>query len=80
MIRFSKTGGYGNFGKQLNNIQQQTLILWGDHDKILGTKDAYKFEKAIPHSQLIWVKNSGHVPHLEQPQTTAQYILDFVKN
>ncbi|CAD0227491.1 2-hydroxy-6-oxohepta-2,4-dienoate hydrolase [Planktothrix agardhii] len=80
LIRFSKTGGYGKFGKQLNNIQQQTLILWGDHDKILGTKDAYKFEKAIPHSQLIWVKNSGHVPHLEQPQTTAQYILDFVKN
>jgi pimeloyl-ACP methyl ester carboxylesterase len=80
LIRFSKTGGYGKFGKQLNNIQQQTLILWGDHDKILGTKDAYKFEKAISHSQLVWVKNSGHVPHLEQPQLTAEYILDFVKN
>lgn len=80
LIRFSKTGGYGKFGKELNDIQQPTLILWGDNDKILGTADAYKFEKAIPHSQLIWIKNSGHVPHLEQPQITAQHILDFARN
>ncbi|MBD2481438.1 alpha/beta fold hydrolase [Planktothrix sp. FACHB-1365] len=79
LIRFSKTGGYGKFGKELNDIQQPTLILWGDNDKILGTADAYKFEKAIPHSQLIWIKNSGHVPHLEQPQITAQHILDFAR-
>ena len=79
LIRFSKTGGYGKFGNQLDQIQQKTLILWGDHDKILGTKDAYQFEKAIFNSQLIWIKNSGHVPHLEQPQITAQHILEFVK-
>ncbi|MEL6458739.1 MAG: alpha/beta hydrolase [Cyanobacteria bacterium J06621_15] len=78
LIAFTKSGGYQPFKtSQLKEIEQKTLILWGDSDKILGTKDAYKFEKAIPNSQLTWIKDSGHVPHLEQPQMTAKEILDF---
>ena len=78
LIAFTKSGGYQAFkSNQLENIKQETLILWGDEDKILGTKDAQKFERAIPNSTLTWVKDSGHVPHLEQPQTTAKEILDF---
>jgi len=78
LIAFTKSGGYQPFKtNQLEQIKQQTLILWGDNDKILGTKDAHKFERAIPNSTLIWIKESGHVPHLEQPQETAKEILDF---
>jgi pimeloyl-ACP methyl ester carboxylesterase len=78
LISFTKSGGYGAFGKMLSKIQQQTLILWGENDRILGTADAQKFQKAIANSQLIWIQNCGHVPHLEQPQITAQHILNFL--
>ncbi|MEM7716216.1 MAG: alpha/beta hydrolase [Cyanobacteria bacterium P01_A01_bin.68] len=78
LIAFTKSGGYQPFrANQLEDIKQETLILWGDSDKILGTKDAHKFERAIPKSKLIWIEDSGHVPHLEQPQATAEEILDF---
>ncbi|MEB3282286.1 MAG: alpha/beta hydrolase [Lyngbya sp.] len=77
LISFTKSGGYGSFKKMLSKIQQQTLILWGENDRILGTADAEKFQTAIPNSQLIWIKNCGHVPHLEQPQLTSQHILNF---
>ncbi|MBV6626487.1 MAG: alpha/beta hydrolase [Rivularia sp. (in: Bacteria)] len=78
LIAFTKSGGYQPFkANQLEDIQPQTLILWGDSDKILGTKDAHKFQRAIPNSTLTWIKDSGHVPHLEQPQVTAKEILDF---
>ncbi|MEB3219417.1 MAG: alpha/beta hydrolase [Nostocales cyanobacterium 94392] len=78
LIAFTKSGGYQGWqAKQLEEINQETLILWGDQDKILGIKDAPKFARAIPHSKLIWIKDSGHVPHLEQPQITAKEILDF---
>jgi pimeloyl-ACP methyl ester carboxylesterase len=72
---FTKSGGYGSFTEKLSQISQPTLILWGECDRILGTGDAYKFKEAIAHSQLIWIKNCGHVPHLEQPQITAGHIL-----
>jgi pimeloyl-ACP methyl ester carboxylesterase len=81
LIAFTKSGGYNFLAKQTEqfaNIQQPTLILWGKDDKILGTADAEKFPQVIPNSQLIWIDNCGHVPHLEQPQVTAEHILDFI--
>jgi len=77
LIAFTKSGGYSSFKNKLAEIQQQTLILWGNNDRILGTTDALKFHRALAHSKLIWIKDCGHVPHLEQPQITAQHILDF---
>lgn len=77
LIAFTKSGGYGSFGEKLSEIKQQTLILWGKNDRILGTGDADKFKNAIANSQLIWIENCGHVPHLEQPEITAKHILEF---
>ncbi len=78
LIAFTKSGGYSAFRfKKLSQIVQQTLILWGDSDKILGTKDAIRFKRAIPQSTLVWIQDCGHLPHLEQPQITAQHILNF---
>ncbi len=79
LIAFTKSGGYRPFRfTTLNKISQPTLILWGDSDKILGVKDAVRFKRGIPHSKLVWIENCGHVPHLEQPEITAQAILSFV--
>ena len=77
LIAFTKSGGYGSFANQISDIKQETLIIWGKQDNILGTKDAGKFAKAIPNSKLVWIDNCGHVPHLEKPQSTAQTILNF---
>jgi len=80
LIAFTKSGGFGGFGGKLSQIKQQTLILWGKQDRILGIADAEKFKSAIANSQLIWIPDCGHVPHLEKPQITAQHILDFTAN
>ncbi|ABG52176.1 alpha/beta hydrolase fold [Trichodesmium erythraeum IMS101] len=77
LISFTKSGGYGSFKQKLHLIQQQTLILWGENDNILGVGDADKFVKAIANSELIWIPSCGHVPHLEKSEVTANYILDF---
>ncbi|WP_193198259.1 alpha/beta fold hydrolase [Nostoc sp. MG11] len=78
LIAFTKSGGYSAFRfKKLAEIVQPTLILWGDSDKILGTGDAIRFQRAIPHSTLTWIQDCGHLPHLEQPHITAQHILQF---
>ncbi len=77
LIAFTKSGGYSSFKDKLAQIAQATLILWGEYDRILGIADADKFKRALTHSQLIWIKDCGHVPHLEKPQITAQHILGF---
>jgi pimeloyl-ACP methyl ester carboxylesterase len=77
LIAFTKSGGYGSLIDKISTIQQPTLIIWGRQDKILGIKDAVKFQQAIPHSKLVWIDRCGHVPHLEKPDTTATEILSL---
>jgi pimeloyl-ACP methyl ester carboxylesterase len=77
LIGFTKSGGYGNFEDVLSEISQSALILWGRQDQILGVKDADRFQKLLPQSNLVWLENCGHVPHLEQPQVTAELIRGF---
>ena len=76
LIDFTRNGGYGYVLDRLSKIYQETLILWGDCDRILGTKPAQLFADNLPNSRLQWIENCGHVPHLEQHQTTATAILD----
>ena len=78
LISFTKSGGYGSFANEISHIKQQTLIVWGKQDKIVGTKGAAQFAKGIPNSKLVWIDNCGHVPHLEKPQITAETILEFI--
>ena len=78
LIDFTRSGGYGYVIDRLSNINQETLILWGDRDRILGTKSAQLFADNLPNSRLQWIENCGHIPHLEQAQITANHILDFI--
>lgn len=78
LITFTKSGGYNFLTAKIPDIPCPTLVIWGEQDKILGTKDARRFERAIPNSELVWIPNCGHVPHLEKPRETAAAIAPFV--
>jgi pimeloyl-ACP methyl ester carboxylesterase len=78
LISFTKSGGYNFLSSKISAISQPTLIVWGEEDQILGTKDAAKFKATIPDNQLVWIPESGHVPHLEKPDLTAEAILTFL--
>lgn len=77
MSSFTRSGGYLDLTDRIGQIQHPTLIIWGENDQMLGTEDANRFASAIASSQLVWIPNAGHVPHLEQPQRTAEEILRF---
>ena len=74
MVSFTKSSGYGEIANKIAKIDQPTTILWGDRDEMLGVADAVKFKNAIARSQLIWLKNCGHVPQVEQPEIIVNYI------
>jgi pimeloyl-ACP methyl ester carboxylesterase len=80
LIAFTRSGGYGYLLDRLSEIEQETLILWGRQDRILGVKAAQLFEQNLPNARLQWIDNCGHVPHLELAQITAQSILDMTRS
>ena len=44
-----------------------TLIVWGEKDSIIPVKDADEFERLIPDSRKVVMKDTGHIPMAERP-------------
>ena len=78
LIRFTQSGGYTFLADQIPQITSPTLVIWGEQDRILGRQDARRFHQAIAASQLVWIPQAGHVPHLEQPEVVATAIVNFI--
>jgi abhydrolase domain-containing protein 6 len=65
--------------KELPKIEAQTLILWGDQDKVLDVSSVPVFEKGLKNHKTVIIKDCGHMPMLEKPQETAMHYIDFIK-
>lgn len=77
LTSFTQSGGYSGLGEAaIAQIRHPTLILWGAADDVLGTDDAARFQRAIAGSQLAWIPQAGHVPHLDQPPRVATHLLN----
>ncbi|CAJ1942186.1 unnamed protein product [Cylindrotheca closterium] len=78
MVSYMQSGGFYP-SKKVPTIESPTLVLWGRQDGILdGEEFANKFVEEMPNASLKWIEECGHVPHLEQPDETAEAILSFL--
>eukprot|EP00980_Cylindrotheca_fusiformis_P003837 scaffold858_cov123-Cylindrotheca_fusiformis.AAC.13 len=78
MVSYMASGGFFPSLK-VPTIESPTLVLWGRQDGILDGKEfANKFVELMPNAQLQWIEECGHVPHLEQPEQTADAIATFL--
>lgn len=63
---------------RFGSIKVPTLIIWGKEDGIIPVSHADKFQAAIPHSKLVKMDKTGHVPHEERPTEVFHHIDQFV--
>lgn len=64
----------------LSNIQQETLLIWGDKDTATPLSDGQKMEKLIKNSGLVTVKGAGHYSYLEQFGLVHRVLDAFLNN
>jgi pimeloyl-ACP methyl ester carboxylesterase len=77
LVSFMLSGGFSPSAK-VPTIESPTLVLWGRQDTILEIGFAQKFIDTMPDAELRWIEECGHVPHLEQAETTAEEIVSFL--
>ncbi len=63
--------------KWLHRISVPTLLLWGDHDKIIPPGYGPAFKDLIPGSKLEVIESCGHVPHMEKMDEWTGKIAQF---
>mgnify|MGYP001583740925 FL=1 len=58
----------------LEKIKVETLIIWGQDDKITPVSDGKLINKLIPNSRLFVIEDAGHSPFFTHPREVVQII------
>lgn len=63
---------------RLGRIACRTLIVWGEHDRLVPVADAATFASLIEGSRTVVMRDTGHVPMLERPDAFNALLTDFL--
>jgi pimeloyl-ACP methyl ester carboxylesterase len=63
--------------RRLARITAPTLLAWGAHDQLAPLQCAEAWRKEIPGATLRVFDDSGHVPHIEEPDAVAAAVAEF---
>jgi pimeloyl-ACP methyl ester carboxylesterase len=63
---------------RLGEIACPTLIVWGDHDRLINVRDADVFAELIPNSRKVVFDDTGHMAMLEHPERFNPLLDDFL--
>lgn len=63
----------------LPGVSQETLLIWGELDRLLPPRWAEAFASRLRRASLHRIAGAGHMPMLETPEAVAGLIMDFVE-
>jgi len=73
LLRFGALrGAVGVPEPDLAQLEQPTLILWGEHDTLIPPTIGERFLEALPDARLIVYPDAGHIPMEEVPDASAR--------
>jgi pimeloyl-ACP methyl ester carboxylesterase len=66
--------------KRIHRIRTvSTLLVWGQHDRLVPRVYAEEFARRLTQTRTEIIKDAGHAPHRERPETTARLVEAFLK-
>ena len=64
--------------RDLARIANETLVLWGDRDRIFPLAAGRRLARGLPNARLEILPRCGHVPPTERPVAFARRVLAFL--
>jgi pimeloyl-ACP methyl ester carboxylesterase len=62
----------------LEQIEAETLIVWGEYDTLLPVAVGHDLHRALPDAQFVVIKGAGHNPMWDRPQEFNQLVTGFL--
>ncbi len=62
---------------RLHRVRIPTLFLWGAQDGFAPAAYGRSYCAAIPGAKFEEIAESGHFPHMEQPEAAARRVIEF---
>jgi pimeloyl-ACP methyl ester carboxylesterase/putative sterol carrier protein len=66
------------FWARVGRVRVPALVIWGEDDRLVPVRLAYKLKEALPGAELLVLAKVGHVPQFEAPEQTAGTLLRFL--
>jgi pimeloyl-ACP methyl ester carboxylesterase len=63
--------------KRIHRIEAHTLLIWGAEDRLVPFVYAEEFSRRLPKTRIEVVKEAGHAPHMEHPESVAALVEAF---
>jgi pimeloyl-ACP methyl ester carboxylesterase len=61
-------------------IEQQTLLIWGEDDSVVGIHNGHSLHDKILHSRFVVLRNCGHVPAEEKSEIVTELVTEFTRD
>lgn len=79
MYRASPADGFERLAPVLHDLDRPALVLWGEKDPFLPTRQAHLQRKSFPSAEVVIVEGSGHWPWVDNPERAIPPIVDFLE-
>lgn len=63
---------------RLHEISIPTLIVTGDSDRVIPSRQSLRLARYIEHAELAVIPECGHLPHEEKPEEFLSIVSDFL--
>ena len=61
-------------------IEHETLVLWGERDRVLGAELAEPPQELVPHCRTVRFPDAGHWVHREKPDEVNDELIAFLSS
>jgi len=65
--------------ERLDELALPVLVITGDDDRIVPTKQSIRLAGEIPNASLVVINDAGHLPHEEQPQAFMEAVNGYLR-
>lgn len=80
LLNIARSARRFNMGHKLKRINQPTLLIWGENDKITPPEAAALFKEKLPNASLQWIAECGHAPMMEKPEEFTRCVRLFLNS
>jgi pimeloyl-ACP methyl ester carboxylesterase len=63
---------------RLQKITAPTLLIWGEQDQMIPSRNAQSYANVLANSQTILLPKLGHLPQEEQPEVAVRRVAAFL--
>ncbi len=80
VLATSRNWSAGHIERDAHQINQPTLIIWGEEDMVIPIKNGYRLHEEILHSRFVVLKDCGHVPQEEKSELFTELVTEFCRD